>query len=271
MPLFDRPPIDAISVSDALFSSGTFRITGGPGIVVGSDASGASISAGLEISYFDNMGAGTNATAAQGVQAYAPRSVVLQPLTPYNEVFPGVMTVSTMMLNMSWASFTNTNSAASTGAYSSSFQVGVYTMVNSTQLTLINSANSSFTKAAASANSTLYSGAGPRWVTFDQSLWSSTPVFTPGRYWFGVNMNTSSNSIPGSSVGQWMFGTNQRFGTFGSSNVTATSMKHFPFLGVLSNSTSGMPGSIAASAVMGVQASAGWVPHVVFNNRASAI
>lgn len=44
MPLFDRPPIDAISVSNQLFSSGTFRITGGPGVTIGSDASGASVS-----------------------------------------------------------------------------------------------------------------------------------------------------------------------------------------------------------------------------------
>lgn len=44
MPLFDRPPIDAISVSNTLFSSGTFRITGGANITVSSDASGALLS-----------------------------------------------------------------------------------------------------------------------------------------------------------------------------------------------------------------------------------
>jgi len=43
-PLFNPSPVGAISVSNTLFSSGTVRITGGPGVTVGSDVSGASIS-----------------------------------------------------------------------------------------------------------------------------------------------------------------------------------------------------------------------------------
>lgn len=218
--------------------------------------------------YFDNMGAGSAAGAAQGVIAFGTNSLVIQPIAPYNELFPGDMIVSTAMLNISHAALTATLSSS---AFSSSFMIGVYTRVNSTQLSLVNSVNTSITKAAATANTTLFSGGGARWLTIHSSQWSAPPVFSEERYWFAVLAKTSGLYVPASSVGQYMLHSLQRFGTFGSSNVTATSMKHFPFMGVLSASTTAIPATLAESQINAVQASAGWIPHIVFNNRESVL
>jgi hypothetical protein len=264
MPLFDRPPIDAISVSNSLFSSGTFRITGQSGVVA-SDASGASINAYPALNYFDNaLAAGSAPMAAQSI-AYNTLSIF--PMNPANEIFPGVMTVQTMMWGLIASQLTTT--VAST-AFSSSFMWGIYTLVNSTQLSLLNSGNSSFTKAANTGNSSLYSGAGARWLTFHSSLWSSSPVFTGGEYWMGVIIKSSSTNFTASLEGASMLSSGQRQGTFGTSNVTNTGMGWFPFMGIWSVSQTTPPVSIAASGVNQAAAGANFVPHIVFNNSWSS-
>lgn len=266
-PLFDRPPIDAVSVSNTLFSSGTFRLTGGPGIVVGSDASGASIAAtGPSVSYFDNMGGGNSAQAVTSTTA-TYNTLNLFPLSPFNELFPGEMTVSTLMFNISHSALTAT---ASSSAFTSSILMGLYTMSNSTRLDLVNSVAVTFSKAANAGNTTLFSGGGARWFTAHSSQWSSTPTLSQGRYWVGVICRSSNFNVPMSSIGQFMLNTVQRMGTFGTSAVTNTGMGWFPFMGIWSASQSALPASVAASGVNQASVAANWIPHIVFNNRASA-
>jgi hypothetical protein len=264
MPLFDRPPIDAISVSNTLFSSGTFRITGQAGIVA-SDASGASVNAGPALSYFDNaLAAGS---APQVTQAPQFNTLGIFPMNPANEIFPGNMTVSTMMLGVSHPALTATLSSS---AFTSSIMWGIYTLANSTLLSLLNSGSSALTKAAATANTTLFSGGGARWVTFTSGNWSSSPVFTPGQYWMASLIRSAGLNVPGGFEGGSFLSSGQRQGTFGTSAATNTGMGWFPFMGLLSASTAAIPATIAAASVNQATAGANFVPHVVFNNAWSA-
>jgi hypothetical protein len=264
MPLFDRPPIDAISVSNSLFSSGTFRISGQSG-VVSSDASGASINVAPNLVYFDNgLAAGS---APQVTQSIGPGTLSIFPLNPANEYFPGYMTVSTMMMGISHPALTAT---ASSSAFTSSIQWGVYTLANSTQLSIINSGSSALTKGAATANTTLFSGGGARWITFTTGNWSSSPVFTPGQYWMAMNIRTVGLNVAGGLEGGSMASSGQRQGTFGASVVTNTGLGWYPMMGMWSVSSAGIPGSIAASGINQAAAGANFIPHVVFNNSWSS-
>jgi hypothetical protein len=269
-PLFDRPPIDAVSVSDALFSSGTFRITGGPGITVGSDASGASIAGGgggASFNYFDNAAPGIVASA-MATTAIPYRSLLIQPLTPSNEAFPGKMTASTALLQFSM-SHTGTSGGA-TSSFGSSVMCGIYSRVNSTQLSLLNSFNSSWTRAATSNISRELHGI--RWLSVHSSQWSSLPAFDESRYYFGFLVNSANTSAQTAAlIGQFLQGQALRSGTLGASMTSGnTGLGYYPFMGVYSVTTTGMPASIAASAMNQATAYANFIPNVVFNNVASS-
>ena len=142
MPLFDRPPIDAISVSNSLFSSGTFRITGGPQITVGSDASGAVLSAGVVGSFFENAipdpsSAQTGLALASVNTNMAGGRLLVQPISPSNELFPMNITVTRADLNFSGSATTSSTNLSQ--AFTSSFMLGFYTRSNSTRIDLMNS------------------------------------------------------------------------------------------------------------------------------------
>jgi hypothetical protein len=307
--------VRAISASNSTFDQ-TVRVTGGPNITVGTDANGVSIS-GLSgvsgivpitlsgnttgtmaeinsgtlslaggnnitlsqsgtnkvtisagggaptIEYFDNAG------AQSGVIGLASTSMtfntlMLQPLTPNNENFPGNMTASTAMLQFSY----NHSSTASSSAHSSTVGLGVYTRANSTQLSLLNSVQTTWAQAAATNQTASYHG--QRWITINSSLWSAQPTFSQGLYWFGMFVRSSNMNRSASFVGQFLQAQAQRSGTIGSSVGTATSMGHYPFMGIHSVSQTAFPASIAASEVNKAHALANFVPNVVFNNVASS-
>jgi hypothetical protein len=270
-PLFDRPPIDAVSVSNTLFSSGTFRITGGPGITVGSDASGATMSAGNVGSFFEN--AVQQGSAQQGLAAVnadtnlAGGRLLVQPLSPANELFPFHMTVTEANLNFSGSS--NTNTTAASAAYTSSFFLGFYTRVNSTQLSLLNSASRAVTAGAATAGTSLRHG--PRYVSFHSSIFSSQPVFAEGsRYWFAQLIRTSGaiyTSIPLQQFGQFHQLSVQRSGELGVNVSSGTSYNAwYPFMGVHSLTTySALPVSLAHSDINKASSLANFIPHLQFN------
>lgn len=261
-PLFDRPPIDAISVSNSLFSSGTFRITGGPNITVGSDASGASISgAGVPtLDFFDNAGAGSGATALAST-AMTYNTMLIQPLTPNNEVFPANLTANTMNLQFSF-------SATASSSHSSTVGFAIYTKVNSTQLSLLNSVQTTWAQAAATNQTASYQG--QRWLTIHSSLWSAQPTFTQGNYWFGMFVRSSNASHTNSFIGQFLQAQGVRSGTVMSSVTSGnTTMAHYPFMGIHSVSQTNFPVSIGATAINKAHALANFIPHVIFNNAFS--
>jgi hypothetical protein len=264
-PLFDRPPIDAISVSNALFSSGTFRITGGPGITVGTDASGATINAGpATMSYFDNMvqiGAGAGSVQPLVTPAVAFGSLLVQPLSPANEMFPGVMSVSTIMMQLS------VNHTSNLAAATSTARIGIYTRNNATQLGLFNSASTTWAMGA----SVTASVQGLRWLTMNSSLFSSAPNFTNNvRYYYALVINSAGAAGSASYVGQNHLGSQQRSGTLGAASQTAASLQHFPMMGVYSSTTNAMPATIPAASIIGNNSLSPLIPFVGFNNVTSA-
>jgi len=138
-PLFDRPPIDAISVSNSLFSSGTFRITGGPGVTVSSDASGAAIRGGAMLGAYMNF-------PVYDLTTFTAASAVTKTPFYYPLVVPGNITVNSVGLPLSLSGFTGTN-------LSVSLHWGLYTRVNSTSMALLGSASDSFQVSSASSAS----------------------------------------------------------------------------------------------------------------------
>jgi hypothetical protein len=151
------------------------------------------------VNYFDNAGGNTAPVALASTTAVY-NTLNLFPLTPYNEIFPGNMTVSTLMFNISHVSLTAT---ASSSSFTSSILLGIYTMSNSTRLDMINSVPVTFSKAANAGNSSLFSGGGARWFTAHSSQWSASPTLTQGRYWAGVIVRSSNFNVPALSLGQY--------------------------------------------------------------------
>jgi hypothetical protein len=139
MPLFDRPPIDAISASDALFSSGTFRMTGGPGVTIGSDLSGATFKAGAALGAYQNF-------APNDLAIFTTASAVTK--TPFYYPLPiqGHITVNSVGLPLSLSAFTGT-------ALSATIHWGLYTRVNSTSANLLGSVSDTFVVSSASSAS----------------------------------------------------------------------------------------------------------------------
>jgi len=137
-PLFDRPPIDAISVSNSLFSAGTFRITGGPGVTVGSDASGATFKGGPNLAAYQNF-------PPQDIGIFTTASAVTKTPFYYPLLVPGHITINSVGLALSVA--------GSATPLSATLHWGLYTKVNSTSMNLIGSVSDTFVVSSASSAS----------------------------------------------------------------------------------------------------------------------
>ena len=273
MPLFDRPPIDAVSVSNSLFSSGTFRITGGPQITVGSDASGAVLSAGVVGSFFENAipdpsSAQTGLALASVNTNMAGGRLLVQPISPSNELFPMNITVTRADLNFSGSATTSSTNLSQ--AFTSSFMLGFYTRSNSTRIDLLNSVLLSTAAGASTAN---YSRAlGARYLSMHSSLFSSLPVFTEGgRYWFAQLIRTAGAIYTSNSYlmqfGMYQGATSQRSGQLGAAASSGTSYNAwYPFMGVHSLTThTALPASLAHSDLNKASSLANWIPHLMLN------
>lgn len=221
-------------------------------------------------SYFDNM------FQQNSVQAITYTSVstgmfgrvIVQPLAPGNELFPYDMTASTLLLG-----FSNSGSSLISAAHSSSWYVGLYTRVNSTQLSLLNSATQSYAMAANIGNSASYMGA--RWLSIHSSQFSSQPVLRAGsRYFFAILARTSgttyaSISMAGMHLGQSV----QRSGLMAAAVSSHTSYNAWhPFMGVHSLTThTALPATIANSDINKATAYANFIPQVVFDAGLGAV
>jgi hypothetical protein len=221
-------------------------------------------------SYFDNM---FQQNSVQGITFTSVSTgmfgrVLLQPLSPGNELFPYDMTASTMLLN-----FSNSGSSAISGAFTSSFYIGIYTRVNSTQLSLLNSASTSYGLAAATNNSASFLGA--RWLSFHSSLFSSEPAMRAGtRYFFGLLARSSSNSYASHSLAGMHLGASiQRSGYMATAGSSHTSFNAWhPFMGVHSLTThTALPVSVANSDINKASVYANFIPQVIFDAGLGAI
>lgn len=233
---------------------------------------GNTISVGLDEQtglYFDNMVPQNSLQAITytTVSTAMFGRVIIQPLTPANELFPFNITADTLRLG-----FSNSGSSNISQAFTSSWFLGIYTRVNSTQLSLVNSVSTSYGLAANNANSGSFLGA--RWLSFQSSQWSSAPHFGPVRYFFAFLARTSgaayaSISLAGMHLGQ----SNQRSGYMATAASSNTSHNAWhPFMGVHSLTThTAMPTAIANSEINKATAYANFIPQVIFDGGLGAI
>lgn len=203
----------------------------------------------------NNFGSGT------AVQATANGSLLMFPLCPPQGVFPGNMTANSFFLGMS-GSLTAT---ASSSSHSFTVRLGLYTLANSTQLSLLNSASTTFgTGFPATGNSSLYHG--PRQLSFHSSQWSAVPAFSQTQYWMGLWMRSSNLAVPLFLSGfRWM--TSQFSGLLGVGNTNSSASRPFPGMGVYSASfTTGLPSAVAFSDLRQADGNAAVIPTLVLRN-----
>lgn len=164
------------------------------------------------------------------------------------DLFPGNMTVSTVLLNM-FAS--HSNSTASTEAHTSTFSFGIYRLDNATRLTRVLSGSSTWgSNAGNNSISSLYTGL--RWLSLHGSQLDATTLSQTsywGAIWFrtsGTNINTASHGPVAVRYGH-INQTHQ--GKFFAASSTANSyVRNLPFQGIYSASfTTGMPATVAMS------------------------
>jgi hypothetical protein len=210
--------------------------------------------------YWDNVSPINGANAVSGMAfTGSHRSLFVADLHPLNEEFQYDITANTVFLNLSVSGSTATASAV----FTSRIYLGVYTVTGDT-LSLLNSASASFGfGAAATNNSTAF--AGQRFLSYHSSQWSSSPVFRAGSDYHIAWFWSSAGSLnqTGSLLGNYVYSSAQRQGTFGTSTATATSMGWNESYGIYTATTSAFPSSIANSQLNKVNAVAGFVPHVV--------
>lgn len=235
--------LKVVSAPGGAISSGTLEFTNGNGVTWtrNGQSIGASVAAGgggeATISHYKNyfveqdFGGASSATAGQ---------MHLFPLHPFYEGFPGRMTASTINIRAQAAT------SNGTASYAWTLRAGIYTLANSTQLSLLNSASSTFsatTQASATRNNLI---SGVRDISFHSSQWSAQPVFSQGiQYWMLLGTSTAGSSYPNAMLvnmdrqiaprGPW--GSSQTLGVHDS-----------PFWGAVS--TTALPASIGTAGLV---------------------
>jgi hypothetical protein len=200
------------------------------------------------------------ATGTPGLVSFARANFPVFPLAPADGVFPGNLTAHTLLVGFSGPALP----AISTDAHTISIQIGLYTLANSTLLSLQNSASTSMGSAASnSAFSSLYLG--PRQLKFESSQWSAVPRLSQTQYWVGLNMSMSGLAIPLSFSGfNWM--TSQFSGHIGVGNTDSSASRAFPGMGVFTSTFySALPVSVAFSDLRQANVLAGMIPTIVIH------
>ncbi len=230
--------------------------------IISISTNGGTISIGASVpnatyDYYQNMDRGATATLAT-----ANRTLMLQRLNQENDKFAVDITANTLLLNMT----ANMTATSLSNAHTVTAMIGLY-QDNTTNISLINSASTSWANGAATSNTADYHG--PRWLSFVSSQWSSAPVFTQGgEYVFGMIFLSSSYNPPLSYIGQNYMMSNQRSGTMGVTTVANTSMAHGNYWNAMyTAATAAFPAVISSNQVNRNNATAIFMPHVILNNR----
>jgi hypothetical protein len=253
-------------------SSGTMTLAGGNNITLSQNGNAITISGAagggggeITLSRWQNMDRGTSAALA-----VPHNSLFLQRLNQENDLFAGNMTVNTVLFNMSGSGSTGASSTQTIAANTFSLSLGIYTPVatNNTVLTLINSAST--TMGSNAAMPLFAHNHGNRWLSIHSSQWSSAPAFTQGGdYVFGVLARSAGASASRSFIGQSYMNSNQRSGYMGVSTTTGnTTMPHGNYWNAMySVTTAALPGAISGNQVNRNNATAVFIPHILFNNQ----
>lgn len=230
--------------------------------IVSIATNGGTISIGASVpkntmDYYQNMDRGATSTVAVPFA-----SMMLQRLNQENDLFAANLTANTVLINMT----ANMTATSLSSAHTVSASIGIYSD-NITNISLLNSASTTWTLGAATNNTASYHG--PRWLSFVSSQWSSAPVFSQGGdYVFGIIVRSSSYAPPISFYGQNYMQSNQRSGVMGSSIATNATMAQGNYWNAVVN-TAALPASVAASQAVRNNASAVFIPHIILNNRYS--
>jgi hypothetical protein len=175
--------------------------------------------------------------------------------------FPGNMTVSNLDLVLSANVGTTSNSS-----HGITIRGGVYTLANSTQLSLVNSFSFSSSRQSSATSALATSLNGIRWMVLSSSNWSSSPVFSLGaNYWmlcgfrFGGNGSGIFAQWAGCSGNNMNVGANFA-GTFGVAGTAAISSRWAPFVGSIN--TTAPPTTIGTAALLCDAAMSVWHPFV---------
>lgn len=223
--------------------------------------SGATTAAGggaPTLNFYNNQEAGTMNTAS----SLPINNLKFWPVVNAG-VFPGNMTPSTVLLNLS---FNMSNTTASTEAFTYTFSLGFFTISASSTLNLIFSASSTFAATANSSNSSFLHG--PRWLSFHSSLFNVQPTFSQTEYIAGIWYNTSGTSHAFSAMGARFMTSDIRSGTMGVGTTTGNQTWGWhPWVGSFTQTfTSGMPSSIHISNISKQGNNPQLVPHIILNN-----
>lgn len=190
------------------------------------------------------------------------QALVVGPLDLLN--FPGFMTINTMLLDLSVSMTAVTG--ASTGAFTSTYYVGLYTLNNFT-LSLWNSVSSSYGHAASTNISASVHGL--RFFSFHSSQWSSAPNMSPGQYFLGLMVKTAGVSHPTSAGHGFYYNAAARSGTLGVSSATSIEQGYGLPQGGYIALTGGMPISIPNASLS--KGGFNFYPYVIFNNITSVL
>lgn len=166
--------------------------------------------------------------------------------------FPGNMTLNTLEILAGAPSIVTSSSASQ---WAITYRGGIYSLNNSTQLTLLNSFSTVFSSTSiASVNVASYNNlySGFRWVTVGTGAWSSSPVLAYGvQYWMALVASQT-----GSNIGPQQLAI-QRFpgilpggmdGIMSSSQNTGRAVGLYPFLGQVN--TGNIPSTIGTAGLI---------------------
>lgn len=212
------------------------------------------------LSFYDNLLPGSTQTSALG-QAM----LHVFPFSPANEVFPGNLSALSVFLNV-------TGTVSTAAAFTVSYSIAFWTSVNSTQISRVFSASSTWGTNAGNMNINDSFG-GFRWLSFASSQFDTAPVFEAHkRYWCGIWSRTSSGTPNFSHFGMMSLGmSNSRSGILGNVSEANNSrgwgrfQGHY-FTGVSSSFSSAMPDTLDASNIHKRFAGAPFIPQVILNN-----
>lgn len=211
----------------------------------------------VTLSYYDNL-IPTSTATSEPVDA----SMYVFPMDPVNEIPPGYISASTIFLNY-------TGTVSTGAAFSRSLSIGFFTSVagNSTQLTRVFSASTSWGTNGANANINNSVG-GWRWLTIHSSQFNVNPTFGQSRYWVALWHRSSSGSQSFSLFGMQSMGlSNVRSGMMSAGSASNTTLGWGRFRGAHSVTFStAMPSAIAASDINKNVAGAIFIPQIIINN-----
>lgn len=222
-------------VSKVFFANGT-NITWGGGTATDTNGRFRLVSASVAnpalAVYANFKGFGGGAENVSMANSFGASNLFLAPFQG-GEPFPGPMTANTFEMLFRGHSHTSTQS---TQAYGITVRGGVYTLVNSTQLGLVNSFSMGTNVAAENSSTRNDNAHGLRWLSVGTANWSSSPAFSQGvQYWFGMHVSTSGVD----NLSRWLANgirvVDNFKGQFGVANSAIIVSAIGPFWGIVSS------------------------------------